>query len=196
MKSIRKSISIFKSIKFAGTTNIANHLRTHGLILEAVDDSTLEESNVNQLNPSKLKLISSLLLSFIITSFSAFEIVENFHFKRLIYMLNSKYKLPCAKTLANSLLDQRYIEVTNNIKKELSKVDCICATTDNWTSVQDYGYIGVTIHFIDDDFNLKSYTISTKHIHGSHSSGILTNTLYEIFQKWQIVRITTIRIKI
>ena len=157
------------------------------MLIEKPIDAPQFNSNIEHFNPTKTKLFNNLLLSFIITSFSAFEIVENFHFQRLIYTLNPKYRIPCAKTVANLLLDQRYIEVITNIKNELSKVDCICATTDNWTSVQDYGYIGVTIHFIDDSFTLQSYTIATKHIQGSHCAAILTNTLFEIFQKWQIV---------
>lgn len=43
-------------LNFAGTTNIANHLRSHGLLLEAVVEISLEDSNVNQLNPSKLHI--------------------------------------------------------------------------------------------------------------------------------------------
>ena len=173
--------------KFAGTANIAAHLRTHGLILEAQPVESEIVSNNDQLNVNKVNLINSLLLSFIITSFSPFEIVENFHLKRILQMLNPKYKLPCSKTVANSLLDIRYNEIVKKIKKDLEKVDCLCVTTDNWTSVQDFGYIGVTIHYIDENFVLRSNTISTEHINGSHSASVLLNTLYEIFQKWQIV---------
>ena len=152
--------------KFGGTANIANHLRSHGLILETTSDESQINSNNEQLNVSKISLFNSLLLSFIITSFLPFEIVENFHLKRMFHLLNPKYKLPCSKTVANSLLDNRYNEVVNKIKKELEKVDCICATTYNWTSVQDYGYIRVTIHYVDDDFKLQSNKISTENIHG------------------------------
>jgi len=173
--------------KFAGTANIANHLRSHGLILETTTDESQNNSNNEQLNINKINLLNNLLLSFIVTSFSPFEIVENFHLKRMFYLLNPKYKLPCSKTVANSLLDNRYNEVVNKIKKEIEKVDCICATTDNWTSVQDYGYIGVTIHYVDDDFVLQSFTISTKHIDGIHSAANITSTLFDIFQKWNIV---------
>ena len=172
--------------KFAGTANIASHLRTHGLTLEAPSDGLEITSNTEQLHINKVNLINSLLLSFIITSFSPFEIVENFHLKRIFQILNPKYKLPCSKTVANSLLDNRYNDIVNKIKKQLEKVDCICATTDNWTSVQDYGYIGVTIHYIDENFILQSNTISTEHINGSHSASVLLNTLFDILQRWQI----------
>lgn len=172
--------------KFGGTANIATHLRTHGLRLDATSDETQENSNIDQMNVNKVNLINSLLLSFIITSFSAFEIVENYHLKRIVYILNPKYKLPSSKTVANSLLESRFNDVVNKIQNELNNIDCICATTDNWTSCQDFGYIGVTIHYVDENFILKSNTIATEHINGSHSASVLQNTLFEIFQRWQI----------
>ena len=58
--------------KFAGSANIAAHLRTHGLILEAQPAESEIVSNTDQLNVNKVNLINSLLLSFIITSFSPF----------------------------------------------------------------------------------------------------------------------------
>lgn len=84
------------------------------------------------------------------------------------------------------LLDKVYNDVFNKIKQEVDKIDCVCATTDCWTSIQNFSYLGVSVHFLDHEMNLVSYTLAVKNIIGSHTSNVLRGKLIEVFQEWNI----------
>jgi hypothetical protein len=48
--------------------------------------------------------------------------------------------------------------------KELEKALSVSLTTDSWVSVQKFNYVGVTCHFVNEEFQLKSYVLSIKHV--------------------------------
>jgi hypothetical protein len=59
-----------------------------------------------------------------------FRIVENYHFKRFLKIVASKYNLPSRKTISNSLLESQYNEVCATIRKDLAGAISIAASTD------------------------------------------------------------------
>lgn len=172
---------------FANTAAIRAHLAIHNIFLEYEDENnneTIEEKTT--FNVTKTNAANNALLNFIISGFLPFNILNNFHLKQFAYVLNPKYKLPCYDTVSNVLLEKVYNEVFNKIRDQIEKTDCLCATTDCWTSVQNFSYLGVTVHFLNEEMKLISYTLAVKNIIGSHSSNSLKNKLLEVFQEWNI----------
>ena len=88
------------------------------------------------------------------------DIVENVYFIKFIHLLCPSYVVPDRRTLALTTLDETYELIVNQIKNKLKSATSICATTDLWTSTQKLPYIGVTIHFFDDNFKFHNYTIN------------------------------------
>jgi hypothetical protein len=57
-------------------------------------------------------------------------------------------------------------------------LDCkVSFTTDCWTSPNMIAFMGVTAHYIDNEWNLQACTIDFMNLPGSHSG----STLYEAF---------------
>lgn len=135
-----------------------------------------------------------------------FQIVDNFHLKRFLYILNPNYKLPSKETISNQILDSMYNQACSIIKKDLEEINYIAATTDCWTSKQKLSYIGVTIHYIgyfillffyklkkqfiinfykDSQWKMVSHTIAVSNII-DHDHLSLKERLVEIFDSWLI----------
>lgn len=109
---------------------------------------------------SKKRQIDQLLLNLIITDIQLFSIVEDKGFREFVKFLDLKYETPSAKTL-KKLLFAKYEEEKEKVSEELQNNDKICVTTDTWTSVNTDSFLTVTCHSINQNFELKSYTIHT-----------------------------------
>lgn len=72
------------------------------------------------------------------------------------------------------------------IKNELKVAKSISCTSDCWLSIAQESYTTVTAHFIDDQWNLKSYTLITHQLNDRHTDLNLTNQLEITFNEWEI----------
>ena len=89
--------------------------------------------------------------------------------------------MPSRTTISNSILDKHFLESITQIKKNLEKCLTFSATTDCWTSRQNISYIGVTIHYVDDDFKLINQTYCVEHLPGSHTAAVLQSKIHDLF---------------
>ena len=55
-------------------------------------------------------------------------------------------------------------------------------TTDCWTSPNNIAFMGVTAHFIDQDWQLQEYTLAFKPLTGSHSCSNLHKAFVAILE--------------
>lgn len=76
--------------------------------------------------------------------------------------------------------------VEEKIKNELKIAKSISCTSDCWSSIAQESYITVTAHFIDDQWNPKSYTLTTHQLNDRHTALNLANQLEITFNKWEI----------
>ena len=93
-----------------------------------------------------------MLLKFVVTGLHPFRIVEESGFVELLAKLDPRYTLPSRKTLSTTLLDKKYDEIQEKIKKEffqLEKGATIGITTDGWQSAdhQSSKYNSITAHY-------------------------------------------------
>lgn len=89
--------------------------------------------------------------------------------------------------IANSLLDESYNKVIKVIQRELDEVECCSITTDGWSSIQKFGYISLTVHFVNKLFQLKSRTLTIDHIVGSHTGEVLQNNIKDLLRSWNLL---------
>ncbi|KAG8178081.1 hypothetical protein JTE90_007065 [Oedothorax gibbosus] len=81
------------------------------------------------------------------------------------------------------------------MRKVLDKVRYISLTTDGWTSINDESFIATTVHFIDEDGDLKSLLLGCSRFEASHISVNLGEDLKSKLQLWglegKVVCVTT-----
>ena len=64
----------------------------------------------------------------------------------------------------------------------------ICLTCDMWTSVVDQGYLSVTGHFIDDEWNLHAKIFNFCHVEPPHTVIVLHDTVFDLLKDWKIYK--------
>jgi len=122
---------------------------------------------------------------FIITASLPFRCIENRFFKLFCESLNPNFKSPSRQHVAD-LSNKFYFQRKEELKKLIEKVSIISLTTDCWNSVQNYSYIGLTGHFLDEKFKLKSILLSIRHLLGGHSAKNIGDYLKGIMDEFGI----------
>lgn len=115
-----------------------------------------------------------------------FDIVEDLEFQNLLKMLNDGYKLPSRKTVSNSMIPLLYHQTYEKVQALMTICFAVCLTTDEWTSIKNDSYIGVTAHFIDENASLQSVCLGCDKFEERHTSQNVALFKKNTIQEWRI----------
>ncbi|KAJ2954342.1 hypothetical protein O0L34_g2603 [Tuta absoluta] len=140
-----------------------------------------------KLTPNEKKKIDDLLMQLFIYDYQPFSIVEDRGFKAFVEGLNPSYVLPTRKVLSNNYLPALYEACLANTKEHLeSQALSVCLTSDIWTSSTNDPYLGLTAHYIDEDFLLKSVLLECCPLPGSHTGENIKDNIVRILHEWKL----------
>ncbi|CAG9840721.1 unnamed protein product [Diabrotica balteata] len=118
------------------------------------------------------------------TDIQPFSIVEDEGFREFCDAVG--YTLPSRKTLSKNLLPAKYLETLYKTREIMATAELVTITTDMWSSRNGDSFMGVTAHFINDKFELKSILLEVFLFDGSHTSVNLANELRRVTTKWDL----------
>ena len=122
---------------------------------------------------SESQMLDRSLARFVVDNFLALRIVDSASFKDLMNNANPQYKPPCRETLQTNVIYPMYYETKETVMGYLKDADSIALTTDCWTSLVGQPYLSLTVHVIDEDFNLRDFLLGTVHAPESHTGQYL-----------------------
>ena len=105
----------------------------------------------------------------------AFQVVESQAFHKMLSILDPQYQMPGRKNVKNVILKQfekKRERIASFIKNIPGKV---ALTTDIWSSLKFEGFLGITIHFIDENWVLKHFTLDIFGFKGSHTEQVIAD---------------------
>jgi hypothetical protein len=111
------------------------------------------------------------LVDWVVNDAQPFSVVEQADFVELVSTLREEYLLPSRNTIKSKVLEQWQKEKKRVCSKLLSDIGgSRCGfTTDMWTSAAKRGYMVITIHYIDDNWEMKSVIIAFVRVLYPHS---------------------------
>lgn len=130
------------------------------------------------------KKIDAQLLKLFYCDYQPFRIVEDLGFRQFVRALNPNYELPTRQTISNSFIPSLYEECVLRVKEVVSQVSSVSLTTDAWTSRTNDSFVAITIHFVDDDFKMRSVLLKCAHFDDSHTSVNLAKDLKNVAEEW------------
>jgi hypothetical protein len=135
---------------------------------------------------ARSKQLDYQLIKLIASDYLPFSLVENEHFKEFVKMLNPSYILPSRKTASQSLLHQVYTRLVEAVKGEIATATAVTVTTDSWTSVSGDCYLALTVHFINDECELRSFLLECFQYNEKHTAENLAAETKRILTEWSI----------
>lgn len=94
-----------------------------------------------------------------------------------------RYSIPSRRDVGRGL-EKKFIEMTEKMRKDIKSVEQLAITHDSWTSLNTESYGTVTVHLIDEQWNLKTYVIETKKLDGSHTAEKIADSLRATQTAW------------
>ena len=80
-----------------------------------------------------------------------------------------KPKMPKRNEMS-AIIDTEFKRMESNLRNILDKIESkFSFTVDAWSALNKKSYYGITIHFISDDWNLKSTTLDVIESNGKHA---------------------------
>ena len=120
------------------------------------------------------------VIDWIILDIQPFKVVEGEAFRNMISNFDPNYQLPTRNTIKNFIIksfNERKNLVKNYIKNIPGKVSI---TTDIWSSLKNESFLGITVHFIDENWMLRHFTLDIFKFEGSHTGQLIADKIYEI----------------
>ena len=122
--------------------------------------------------------------------------VEKPGFQNMLSTFDNRYQLPNRKYMSNTAIPSLYLSVKDKVADELKEMVFFSGTTDLWSSRGMVPYLGFTIHFIDNAWNLKSRVLQTVFMPEDHTADHLAQAFESTLETWdlkkeQMVVITT-----
>lgn len=134
-------------------------------------------------------VFNELLIEFVSQKYLPFNFFEDDVTKKLFSHLNPEVILPSSSTLKRKIFEKyekMHTCVSNFIKTSGSKISL---TIDGWSSYGMKGYYGITVHFVDKNWNLQSILLDFVPAQGKHSGESVANLLYDVLRSYGLLNL-------
>lgn len=104
----------------------------------------------------------------------------------LVKTLDPKYNMSDRKHFSYVQLPRMYKECRVKVKEEPQHVEYYALMTDLWTSRVTQPYMSLTVHFINNDWVLRSRCLQTSYFPEDHTGVMIAIALKEALQSWEL----------
>ena len=98
-----------------------------------------------------------------------FKTVSKEGFVNLLNKVDKQYKIPSRRHFSHVAVPEMYAQCVKSVQSELKQIEFFACTTDLWSSRTTEPYVSLTVHFINQDFELKSRCLQTSYFPEEHS---------------------------
>ena len=195
--------------KGSNTTNLYQHLREHHPLIYAETAPKLASKKGESSNStSQMTLVDTIAksvkygshstqakeLNRAVTYYIAKDAVpistaDKPGFRLMVSKLNPRYELPSRKHFSDYEIPQLYSHVRDNVVvPTLQQAKVFAGTTDMWTSGTCDPYITFTIHFIDSNWELRSFCLDTIPLYEDHTGQNIADATTDILDNWKLTK--------
>uniref|UniRef100_A0A1X7UB02 DUF659 domain-containing protein n=1 Tax=Amphimedon queenslandica TaxID=400682 RepID=A0A1X7UB02_AMPQE len=129
-------------------------------------EKALEESQKSAKNNDQVTLLTFIGGK----KYSTTDPLETSAFKRFTQVLDSGFVVPSRKHFSYTLLESKDQAITAKVKDQLHLAKVVALTLDLWSNRQMRGYLGITCHFINDNWAMQYIMICCKRVWGRHTA--------------------------
>ncbi len=112
--------------------------------------------------------------------------VEKPGFQRMLKSFDSQYQLPSRKYFSETAIPKLYNQEKERVVAELSLVKNFAATTDMWSSETGQPFLSYTVHFIDNEWKLRTYCLQALYLPVDHTASNIADALLSTLENWSL----------
>ena len=102
-------------------------------------------------------------------------------------MVDPRYEIPSRKYYSKTTLPSLYAETRERVTKELQEAEYYSVTTNLWSCTGKLEpYLAVTMHYINKEWELKSYCLNTLFLPQDDTAVNISEALQSILESWSL----------
>ncbi|XP_048036293.1 E3 SUMO-protein ligase ZBED1-like [Megalobrama amblycephala] len=130
--------------------------------------------------------ITRAITEFIAKDMMPLSTVTKPGFVALTYTLDKRYNIPSRTYFSQTAIPELYKKCKEKVAAEVKTVEFFASTTDMWSSRTAEPYQSLTVHFIDEDFNLRARCLQTTYFPDDHTGENIAAGLREGLASWDL----------
>ena len=115
-----------------------------------------------------------------------FTTVEKPGFTRMLKVFDHCYEPPSRKYFSKTAVPRLYNITKEKVELELKSIKFFSSTTDLWSSETLHPYTSFTVHFITNDWDMKSFCLQTAFLPDDHTGDTLAEALEATLDGWKL----------
>ena len=174
-----------------GTTSIKSHLLSHHPQLCPADSNTSQSNSMDQFvapkkcSTARSKEITRRIAEMVARDLRAISLVDCVGFNNLMSYVEPGYSVPSHTHIA-TVCRRLYESEKDRLINIISKCDHVGLTTDIWTSTAIHGYMTVTVHLVNDSWQLSSKVLVTEEMPECHTGEDIADRLTKVAADWSL----------
>uniref|UniRef100_A0A803N8F3 Uncharacterized protein n=1 Tax=Chenopodium quinoa TaxID=63459 RepID=A0A803N8F3_CHEQI len=138
-------------------------------------------------------VIRKALSEMVIVDELPFKFVEGVGFKQFCNVMEPRFHVPSRITVAKDCYET-FLTQKRKLKLVLKKCNSrVSLTTDTWTSIQQINYMCLTVHFVDNDWNLQKRILNFCPI-SSHKGEEIRKEIEKCLLDWELEKVFCITV--
>ncbi|XP_039465202.1 E3 SUMO-protein ligase ZBED1-like [Oreochromis aureus] len=101
-------------------------------------------------------------------------------------IIDKRYELPSRKYFSKTIIPSMYSTEREKVAAELRYVKHVAATSDLWSSRTMEPYISLTVHYIDNKWELRTRVLETAYFPSDHTGEMVGQGLRVMLSAWDI----------
>ena len=154
---------------------------------QATVSETISRSAKYLSDSTQAKELNRAVIYYIAKDSVLISTVEKPGLKHMVSKLNPRYQLPSRWHFSDFKILWLCSQVKDNIvASSLKDATFFAATTDFLTSGTCHPYLTITVHFIDCEWDLKSFSLDTSTLYEDHTGENITCAITDVLDNWNL----------
>ena len=132
----------------------------------------------------RYKKITNAVCYFLARDMQPYDTVNDVGFRQMLKVLEPRYFPPDRKTISTRYFPKLFETEREKVKANLKNVTSFSITTDMWTSRTKHSYTALTVHYLNNSFELCCHMLDTKEFQEEHTGIQIAAELKEILESW------------
>jgi len=116
-----------------------------------------------------------------------FDAVTDPGFRHMLHTFEPRYIPPDRTTIARHYMPELYEREKEKVVSAMaSGLQHFAITTDGWSSRANHSYVSLTVHYINEQWELCSHLLETTESSVSHTAANLATGLEEVLARWKL----------
>lgn len=136
--------------------------------------------------PELSRILTESVLNMLVLDMRPISMVEGEGFRKMFLTIHPDYALP-SRTHFTKLMEGKYGTSVDQIKDILRSANGkIALTADAWTSVATEAYLGITCHFLSDDWTFRNFCLTTMPLEDRHTGVNIAGWIEQSLEKFEL----------